>query len=442
VPNLAITDNSQNAANTKYVHDTINNGAANFVVATGVPTFQAGEEYIIAVGLLDGEVMINLSLLAGWQSGSTGYNQYDVVSVLGFESSVAFPQASVQIVSNSLPVEYFSIMLYALDYPVTVNNITLPAGSSVFTVKLLQSIPATGTINSSKGSYLSASKDFINQVSSNNYPVLFEPVAPGVLSAASNWFRSVTYQTKANLESPIFVGAPTAPTQPKGSNNATLATMAAITQALGDYTSTVNLQNGSFSPTLNNCSAKSLTVNSSSNTALLSLTQSSANVVSVIPQGLTSALDIDITTKGISIPFQITVPNLATSDNSQKAANTKFVVDYVAATPSGGGIVASGGSGKNRWVKFAPDGNGNQLIMQFGSYSVAANTVVTFPTSFATTNYSVAISTASGTGNGARLSSWNYTNSSSMTCTGVMYIQTTGNTTPASDDGTYIAIGY
>ena len=50
---------------------------------------------------------------------------------------------------------------------------------------------------------------------------------------------------KANLKSPAFTDKPTAPTAPKGTRSDQLATMAALINALADYTTTTNLQNNS-----------------------------------------------------------------------------------------------------------------------------------------------------------------------------------------------------
>ena len=230
--------NQQDKLVKDWVNDRFKNNIANHVTAKLTPTFMAGEKFILSPVNFEGAVQQTIVFNRRYiDVTSTGYGTDSVTVVITHNASQAASSAVFEVISHTLPIDYFGFKTFVLDSPRTINGVTIPAWQVVYLMYLKKSLPASiNTQNSVSGDYLSASQDFINNI--NNYPMLFEPVADGVFTGET---AIIPYETKSNLRSPAFTDEPTAPTAPKGTNTDQLATMAAIIEALADYTATTSL---------------------------------------------------------------------------------------------------------------------------------------------------------------------------------------------------------
>jgi hypothetical protein len=230
--------NQQDKLVKDWVNDRFKNNIANHVTAKLTPTFMAGEKFILSPVNFEGAVQQTIVFNRRYiDVTSTGYGTDSVTVVITHNASQAASSAVFEVISHTLPIDYFGFKTFVLDSPRTINGVTIPAWQVVYLMYLKKSLPASiNTQNSVSGDYLSASQDFINNI--NQYPILFEPVADGVFTGST---AIIPYETKSNLRSPAFTDEPTAPTAPKGTNTDQLATMAAIIEALADYTATTSL---------------------------------------------------------------------------------------------------------------------------------------------------------------------------------------------------------
>lgn len=122
-----------------------------------------------------------------------------------------------------------------------------------------------------------------------------------------------------------------------------------------------------------------------------------------------------------SIPLASAVGGGVTSLNTLFGALTLAEGSNITITPSGGntltiassgsgsgaGIVATGGTGVNRWWKFANDGTGQLIIQTFHGSGSGSGTPVTLPTAFSTTDYVVVEINSNQVGASNRICQWN-----------------------------------
>lgn len=239
VPTVSPEDNSNNAATTNWVNSKLN---SQLIRAKLTPKFIEGEEYIIASLNFDGSVVINLCLNRQYTSpASQNYGTDNIVFEMAHNLAQGYGAFSFVVYSTRLPLDYFGFRCYLLDENLVVNNITIPKGQVLCTLYLKRNLSQINCLDTISGSYSSASFDFLSNVI--NFPVLFEPIEPGVIKKIASIAYDSSVQEKydpyysvlASLDSPKFTGSPTAPTQPKGKQDDSLATMKALYEAIQDY---------------------------------------------------------------------------------------------------------------------------------------------------------------------------------------------------------------
>lgn len=210
-----------------------------FVNAQLTPTFTAGEEYIISPLDFNGTVQQTIVLDREYtDQSSVAYIGTDYVTFeINHNAAAGFGQINIQVLASTLSVDNYGFKAYVLEAPVAINNYTIPAGQVVYTLNIKKAIPSNNTINRISGSYLSASQSFIDNV--RTLPILFEPVASGVLQLANSkeelkLSEDIFFLEKANTFSPKFKGEPEAPTRPTGEQSEFIANMQALwNQTLG-----------------------------------------------------------------------------------------------------------------------------------------------------------------------------------------------------------------
>lgn len=243
VPTPAINDNSLKAINSAFF---FNNYATatkyNFVVTSqNTPTFAAGEEYIISPANYNGYAEYSLTLRGQYQTGSTSYGEITITFSIDHNISLGFGTSDIKIISISqsmTPVltqtqlnNLFTFTAYFSSASYTINSVTIPSSTIIYTIKLNSALPYSGTTNSIFASIST------NNIVSYNTTVnsTLAPAMLGVLPSAIPGSNAVvTPKYVAYLDSPAFTGIPTAPTAPKGTNTDQLATMAALSAGLAD----------------------------------------------------------------------------------------------------------------------------------------------------------------------------------------------------------------
>lgn len=197
-----VNNNTANfITNPEYINDGINwasqgSNAANLVTAQLTPTFLTDEQYIISPVNFNGAVQQTIVLSRSVIDGtSTGAGSDSIEFIMTRNSSISALVINIQVISSTLSPSQYGFKSTTLSSPVTINGITIPSGAVVYAFYLKSTIPNNNTNNKIFGCYLSASQEFIN--SDINYPVLFEPVAAGTLVGTSS---IIPFTTNATVE--------------------------------------------------------------------------------------------------------------------------------------------------------------------------------------------------------------------------------------------------